>query len=471
MVIGERAVQPIVLTCEDLHWADPTTLDVVRAIAERGVAAPLFVLLTARPEFRPSWDTRSHHGMISLAPLDRHEVQQIVAGLSSRHALPKDVVDRVTERSGGVPLFIEEVTRLLLERAERGGIQAIPPTLQQSLAARLDRLGPAREVAQMGAVIGRDFSYVLLRAVAGLSDAALQAALERLAEADLLIVRGEPPHSEYRFKHVLLQDAAYESLLKSRRRALHRAIPQTLADHFKLVADAQPELLAHHLTQAGSNEQAIGFWLRAGHQAVERSANVEAMSHLSRALELIQVLPESAKRDQLELDLRTAVGAPLIAIRGYAAPEVERTYARARELSERLGGSPQFAKILWGLWVRYLSHGPVGAALEMAEQYRAVAERTQDSGHLLETCEVMGVALFYLGDFAAALPYLARGSAMYEPERHHALIYEHGGGDTGVAQRTHEGLALWTLGYPDQGGGALNMVWKLSNRFPGIRSA
>jgi class 3 adenylate cyclase len=267
--LASARFQPAVLACEDLHWADPTTLDVVRAIAERGALVPLLVLLTARPEFRPVWGTRSHHGMISLAPLDRRQVQQIVAELSSCRALPQEVVDSVAERSGGVPLFVEEVTRLLLERAEPGGIQAIPPTLQQSLTARLDGVGPAREVAQIGAVIGRDFSYVLLQAVAGLADAALQAALERLAEADLLLVQGVPPHSEYRFKHVLLQDAAYESLLKSRRRTLHGVIAQALAEHFKQVADAQPELLAHHLTRAEANEQAIGLWLRAGHQAVE----------------------------------------------------------------------------------------------------------------------------------------------------------------------------------------------------------
>jgi class 3 adenylate cyclase len=214
-VIASARTHPLVLALEDAHWADPTMLDLLRGIAERGALAPLFVLMTARPEFRPPWNMRSHHATISLAPLERQQVQQMVGELAAGHALPKEVVEGVMERTGGVPLFVEEVTRLLLERGEQGGIQAIPPTLHQSLTARLDRLGPAREVAQIGSVIGPDFSYALIRTVAALGDAALQTALERLAEADLLLVQGVPPESNYRFKHALIQDAAYENLLKS----------------------------------------------------------------------------------------------------------------------------------------------------------------------------------------------------------------------------------------------------------------
>ena len=270
-------------------------------------------------------------------------------------------------------------------------------------------------------MLGREFSYEVIHAVAGQSDAALIRNLERLADADLVHVDGIPPKSSYRFKHALLQDAAYESVLKSRRREIHRVIAETLSENFTQIADAQPELLAYHLTQAGLAEQAIRLWLQAGHRAVERSANMEAISQFSNGLELVQFLSEGPKRDQLELDLRTALGAPLIASRGYAAPEVESTYARARESSE--GGVRRSLPISFGDYgFAHPSRGSIGAALEMAEQYRAIAERTQDSGHLLETCQVMGVALFYSGDFAAALPYLARGSAMYEPERHHALI-------------------------------------------------
>ena len=241
-VMAGARVQPIVLAVEDLHWADPTTLDVLRGIAERGALAPLFVLTTARPEFQPGWGMRSHHGTISLAPLDREQVRHMVSELAARHALPRDVIEGVTERTGGVPLFVEEVTRLLLE----GGVQAIPPTLQQSLMARLDRLGSAREVAQIGAVIGRGFSYTLIHAVAGMEEAPLKAALERLAEADILLEQGLPPESNYRFKHALVQDAAYGTLLREPRRKLHARIAQAIESQFADVAEHQPELVARH---------------------------------------------------------------------------------------------------------------------------------------------------------------------------------------------------------------------------------
>ena len=307
VMAGARA-QPVVLTLEDLHWADPTTLDVLRGIAERGALAPLFVLLTARPEFRPSWGTRSHHGAISLVPLDRYQVRHMVEELAARHALAKEVIEGVTERTGGVPLFVEEVTRLLLERGEQGGIQAIPPTLQQSLTARLDRLGPAREVAQIAAVIGRGFSYPLVRAVAKMEDAALQAALERLAEADILLVQGLPPESEYRFKHALIQDAAYENLLKSRRQALHRRTGEVLRDQFAATAAAEPELLAHHFTQAGLTEAAIEWWRTAGQRSLARSALLEGVEQLKRALDQIATLPATPdlRREEIKLEVAFA---------------------------------------------------------------------------------------------------------------------------------------------------------------------
>ena len=307
VMAGARA-QPVVLTLEDLHWADPTTLDVLRGIAERGALAPLFVLLTARPEFRPSWGARSHHSAISLAPLDRQQVQHMVGELAVRHALAKEVIEGVTERAGGVPLFVEEVTRLLLERGEQGGIQAIPPTLQQSLTARLDRLGPAREVAQIVAVIGRGFSYPLVRAVAKMEDEALQTALERLAEADILLVQGLPPESEYRFKHALIQDAAYENLLKSRRQALHRRTGEILRDQFAATAAAEPELLAHHFTQAGLTEAAIEWWGKAGQRSLARSALLEGKEQLKRALDQIATLPATPALRREEIKIQLAFG-------------------------------------------------------------------------------------------------------------------------------------------------------------------
>ena len=269
---------------------------------------PLFFSSTARPEFRPAWGMRSHHGTISLAPLDRSQVRNMVAKLSARHALPKEVIEDVAARTGGVPLFIEEVTRLLLERG-KGGIHAIPLTLQQSLTARLDRLGSAREVAQVGAVIGRDFSYKLLREIAGIGDAPLQAALERLADGDILLVQGLPPASDYRFKHALIQDAAYENLLKSRRQGLHRRTAQVLRDQFADTAAAEPALLAHHFTRAGLTEAAIEWWGNAGQRSLERSALAEAIEHFTRALAQIATLPSTPdlrrQGDKIQVELIT----------------------------------------------------------------------------------------------------------------------------------------------------------------------
>ena len=259
-VMASAKMQPVVLAFEDLHWADPTTLDVLRGIAERGAQVPLYIVATTRPEFRPPWGMRSHHGTISLAPLDRAQVRDMVGELSARHALSREVVDDVAARTGGVPLFVEEVTRLLLERGEQSGAQAIPPTLQQSLMARIDRLGSAREVAQIASVIGRGFSYKLLKAVAGMNDAPLEAALEKLSDADIVLVEGVLPESDYRFKHALIQDAAYENRLKSRRQILHRRIAETLRDRFADKAAAEPEVLAHHFTQAGLTDAAIEWW-------------------------------------------------------------------------------------------------------------------------------------------------------------------------------------------------------------------
>ena len=276
---GARS-QPVVLAFEDLHWADPTSLDLLRALAERGAQAPLLIVVTTRPEFRPDWSLRSHHSVISLAPLDRAQVRRMVGEIAAQPCAVRTRWSTASsERTGGVPLFVEEVTRLLLERGAGGGVQTIPPTLQQSLAARLDRLGEAREVAQIGAVLGRDFAYPLLDAVAGFEPGRLQAALDRLAESDLVIVEGAPPSGSYRFKHALIQDAAYDSLLKSRRQALHRRAAEALRD-----ANAEPEAIAHHFTEAGLDDLAIEWWGKAGDQALRRSAFQEAIAHLGKAI-------------------------------------------------------------------------------------------------------------------------------------------------------------------------------------------
>ena len=356
---GARS-QPAVLAFEDVHWADPTTLDVLRGIAERGALAPLFVVITARPEFRPPWGMRSHHSTISLAPLDRSQVRHMVGELAARDALPKEVVDGLTERTGGVPLFVEEVTRLLLERGQEGGMEAIPPTLQQSLMARLDRLGSAREVAQIGAVLGRGFSYPLIRAVADMEDTALQTALERLAEADILLVQGLPPESEYRFKHVLIQDAAYENLLRSRRQFLHRRVGQTIESRFVEIAERQPELLAQHYTAAATPEQAIPYWTKAGERAFARSAYREPLAYFERALTLARSLPESPARTRQILDLLLLLGEAHSRNRNVS--EALKTFKEAFELARAVDSPADLARAAVGATVSETTTG--GRALE-----------------------------------------------------------------------------------------------------------
>ena len=455
-VIAGAKSQPLVLAFEDLHWADPTTLDVLRGIAERGALAPLLVVATTRPEFRPPWGMRSHHGTISLAPLDRGQVQEMVAELSARHALPRNVVEDVASRTGGVPLFVEEVTRLLLERGEGGGgIQAIPATLQQSLMARLDRLGPAREVAQIGSVIGRGFSYGLLRDVAGMEDVVLQAALERLAEADILLVQGLPPESDYRFKHALIQDAAYENLLKSRRQVLHRRVAEVLLNVGVPTAAPEPELLAYHFTQAGLNEAAIEWWGKAGRRSLERSALVEAVSQFTRALDQIASLPATPARRSEQIKLQSALITPLIHVKGYAAPETKAAAEQTRlliEQAEAQGETPEdpllWFSSLYGISVVNLVAFNGDVMRELAEQFSILAEKQEATVPIMIGHRLMGHALLMTGEIAKAQAHYSQGLALYDPVEHRPFATRFGT-DISVAILGFRSLALWLLGYPD----------------------
>jgi class 3 adenylate cyclase/predicted ATPase len=445
--------QAVVMAVEDIHWADPSTLDLLRGMAERGALAPLFVIITARPEFRPPWGTRSHHSTITLSPLDRQQVQQMVAELSARHALPRDVVEGVTERTGGVPLFVEEVTRLLLERGEYGGVQAIPPTLQQSLMARLDRLGSAREVAQIGAVIGRDFPYTLLRALAGIEDQPLQAALDRLADADILLVQGLPPDSVYRFKHALIQDAAYENLLKSRRQALHRRLAELLRDNAAGGDAAEPEMLAHHFTQAAMTEASVEWWDKAGQQSMTRSALVEADTQFARALSQIAALPptRATRRDQIKLQVaRTTT---LMHTKGYAAPETKAAAEQARRLieqAEALGEPPEdpllLFSVLYGLFSGVFVAFDGNACGDLAAHFLSLAKKQGATIPLMVGHELMGNFLLFKGDIAEGRAYLDRLLKLYDPAEHRPLMMRFGGGMSGMCLQS---WALWLLGYPE----------------------
>jgi hypothetical protein len=446
---GARS-QPAVLAFEDLHWADPTSLDLLRAIADRCAQAPLLLLATTRPEFRPPWSLRSHHIMISLSPLDRAGIARMVEGISARHALSKDVVDGVSERTGGVPLFVEEVTRLLLERGEQGGVQAIPPTLQQSLAARLDRLGAAREVAQIGAVLGRDFAYPLLRDVAERDEPALQASLDRLADADLLFVEGAPPQANYRFKHALVQDAAYESLLKSRRQTLHRRAAELLRDDLERAA-AEPELVAHHFTQAGVDDLAIEWWGKAGDQALRRSAFQEAIAHLGKAIEMADKaegpapVATAAEVNASRVKLQTDFAQALVWSKGFAAEETRAAFERTGDLAARAELPAERFPALFGQYLWSLLHGDVRSAQQIAECFLQEAE---GQGRVAETGvghRIDGIASTFLGDLAKARGHLETALVTYSRERDIG-VREKFALDTGVAARVYLALGSWLAG-------------------------
>ena len=447
VLAGARA-QRLVLAFEDLHWADPTSLDVLRALAERGAQAPLLILATTRPDFRPPWKPRSHHGVISLAPLDPGEIVRMVGEIAVRHALSNDVIEGISERSGGVPLFIEEVTRLLLERGEAGGAQAIPPTLQQSLAARLDRLGPAREIAQIGAVLGRVFSHALLQAVAGLDEPALRAALDRLADAELLFVEGAAPHANYRFKHALIQDAAYDSLLKSRRQTLHRRAAEVL-----LASPApEAEALAHHFTQAGQTDLAIEWWGKAGDHAMRRSAFVEAISHLGKAIALsdkaggvarprVAAVSISASR----LKLQTSYGQAVMWTKGFTAEETKVAFARIEELATEVGDAEAPLDACYARWVHSIWRGEFGSAREAAESFLRVAERAARPTEAAVGHRILGWTRLLQGDLEEARTHCEQTLRIYDPERDREAKFRFGQ-DSAVAATGLLALAAWRLG-------------------------
>jgi predicted ATPase len=375
--------------------------------------------------------------------------------------LPAAVIKQLADRTDGVPLYVEEMTKVVLEsgilketngRYELSGSLsslAIPATLQDSLMSRLDRLMTAKVIAQLGATIGRQFSYELLQAVSQLDDATLQRELGRLVEAELVYQRGLPPQATYTFKHALIQDAAYQALLKSTRQQYHQRLAQILEERFPETTASQPELVAHHYTESGLIEPAIAYWQRAGQQARQHSANLEAVAHLTRGLELLMRLPDTLARTQRELDFQMALCPVLMATRGYAAAEVGEAYTRMRTLCQHVGASPQLFSALSGLCIFHITRAELRTACELAEQFLSLAQQQPDPVPLLVAHQVLGTALFYQGEFAASHQHLAQGIALYNPQQHHALIVAYGH-DVGVVCLSYAALALGCLGALDE---------------------
>jgi class 3 adenylate cyclase/predicted ATPase len=454
--------QPVLFIVEDLHWTDPTTLELLNLLIDQTPTASLLVLLTCRPHFQPSWSHRSYLSEITVNRLSHTQVEQIVNRMTDGKNFPAEVLQQIITKTDGVPLFVEELTKAILESGQLKAVDdhyeltgslstfTIPTTLQDSLMARLDRLVTAKAVAQYAAVIGRQFSYDLLQAVSQVDEAMLQHDLGRLVEAEIVYQRGLPPQALYTFKHALIRDAAYESLLKSTRQHYHQRIAQVLQAQFSETAEAQPELLAHHYTEAGLNSQAVYYWHKASQRAAERSAHVEAITHLTKGLELLETLPQMRERIQREVDMHIALGASLIATQGQAAAVVGEAYTYARQLCQHLEDPQRLFAVLRGLWNHYLVRAELQTAHDLGEQILTLAQQAQDPAMLLAAHRAMGVTWFFLGTEAAAHTHFTQGIALYDPQQHRSSTFLYGD-DAGVICRTFDARVLWHLGYPAQG--------------------
>jgi predicted ATPase len=456
------AQQPVLFVMEDLHWVDPTTLELLTLLVDQGPTARILALLTFRPDFSPPWTGRSHLTQVTLPRLPRRQAAEMTGQVAHRKALPPEVIEQVVAKTDGVPLFVEELTKMVLEsgllqeRAERYELigplppLAIPTTLHDSLMARLDRLTAVKAIAQLGATLGREFAYELLRAVSPWDEGTLQRGLDQLVEAEFLYQQGLPPQATYVFKHALIQDAAYQSLLRSTRQRYHQRIAQVLEERFPETCETQPELLAHHYTESGLGGHALPYWQRAGERAIQRSANLEAIVHLTKGLEVLKTLPDTLQRTQQELDLQITLASALHAVKGQAAPEVECAYARARELCGQVEDVAQLFRVLLGLYRFYGGRLQNQTALELVEQLYSLAQRTQDPDLLLEAHMARGTMLgIRFGELVTARGHLEQAIALYDPQHHrsHAFRYSI---DPGVISFSRASWVLWLLGYPEQ---------------------
>ncbi len=453
--------QAVLMVWEDLHWADPSTLELLSVWMDHIPTARILMLLTHRPHFTLPWSARPYLTEMRLGRISSEQAEVMVTQLAGGKALPAEIVRQTVAKTDGVPLFIEELTKMVLESGllkeeEERYVEvepyaplppAIPTTLQDSLMARLDRLVTAKWVAQLAATLGREFWYELLLAVASVDEETLQQGLRRLVEAEFVYQSESGPTATYIFKHALIRDVAYESLLKSTRQQYHQRIAQVLAEQFPMLVETQPELLAHHYTEAGVASQAIVYWQLAGQRAIRQSSNLEALEHLTKGLELLQMLPDTSERTRRELMLQLSLGAALIATKGYAAPEVAHAYTHARALCQQIGEVPRMLQVLLGLEAYYVVRAELRTAYELAQQCVDLAQQVKNPARLLNSHHAMGLSLFHLGEPGAALPHLEQGILLYDSQQHRP---HHNLQNPGVACRSYAGWALWHLGYADQ---------------------
>jgi len=454
--------QPVLMVFEDVHWIDPSSRELLDRIIDRAVGQPMLLLITFRPEFQPPWSGRSHVTELALSRLDRRQGVMLVRRIAGTKALPVDTVERIVMRTDGVPLFIEELTKTALDSAA-GGVNteavlagasrlaiALPTTLHASLLARLDRLGAgAKQVAQTGAAIGREFSYELIDAVAGGNERELRNELARLVASELVFQRGTSPESVYTFKHALVQDAAYSTLLRGDRQQLHARVAEVVERRFPERVAREPELLAHHLTEARQIERALGYWLKAGERAAGRSANLEAIRHLTRGLEALKTLTESPARDRRELSFQIALGTPLIAVHGYSAAQTGAAYSRARVLCERLGEAEPLVATLSGEFVYYFVRGDYRMMRRLTDEARQVAERLPNPLIRLASHRLAGITAMYFGAFSESRSEFEAILRLYDAHQHRSqpVHYVH---DPKVSALTYLALVLWILGLPEE---------------------
>ena len=459
---GLARSQPVVMVFEDAHWTDPTSRELLDLAVERVRGLPVLLIVTFRPEFQPPWTGQPQVSMVALNRLDRRERIALVEQLAGGKALPDEVVDQIVEHADGVPLFVEELTKsvlesgLLREEADHylldGALPpfAVPTSLHDSLMARLDRLASVRLVAQIGAAIGREFSYVLLHAVSSLPENELRTALAGLVASELVFQRGMPPHAVYSFKHALVQDAAHGSLLRSARQQLHAQIAEALAAYSPELMDSQPELFAQHYAEAGLVEKSVVYWGKAGRRSAARSATAEAAAQLQKGLEQLALLPDNPEHQRQELEFCSALGAVLIALKGYAARETGHAFARARERWQQLGSPADFLQVPFLQATYHQFRGELDLAQILAEDLSRLSHQRDDRAGLVMAHLSSGRNLMFTGEFARSRSHLEETLLLYDPISHRSLVHQ-AGLHPDVNSRAFLGIVLFCLGFPDQG--------------------
>jgi class 3 adenylate cyclase/predicted ATPase len=466
--------QPLLSLWEDLHWADPSTLELLGLLIDQAPTASLLIIATARPEFVPPWPARSHITPITLNRLERPHAEALLARIAGHKPLPAEVVDHIVTKTDGVPLYVEELTKTIIvsdilrdagEKFELTGplsSLSIPDTLQASLMARLDRLPQVRELAQIGSVLGREFAYEMISGLSNIGDATLRDGLHQLVDAELLYQRGRPPRARYVFKHALVMDAAYDSLLRRPRQQYHRQVAELLESEFPEIVEAHPELLAHHYSEADIGDRAVDFWQLAGRQAIERSANAEAIADLNFGINIIGTMPADDGLALRELKLQTMLAGPLIATKGYGAAETAAVFTRSLELSKKVDDPTLIFPVLYQQWVFNLIGSRIDESRELARQFLKLAEAQQESLPKVLGHRVTAVSQHFLGELAVSKAEFEMAVSLYDDERHEESTYQFGQNPKS-ASMAFLAPTLQVLGYPDQARTMANVAAEHAN--------